>query len=279
MCRFNLILTRDERAVRILESNGYQRMFESLHGNEAYQKGYCNCGSCVGGLIDKKGRTFEEAIEDTNKERLERLYLIKEFMNQPGYEERKKVYNRTVEELFQAMIQHQQEDIMEVNPEYNTSAEMLRKYQLENDLMRDSICYFRTEEEENSERSTGIPLNQIIELPEELVLKNMTSEDTLSNNIIEATMEPESFVIDAVITRTEKNNYKNYRDEFEEYSYLFRDILIEVPEIIFATIWSEPDNMKIIKSIPIDSFRIEDLVYLNYNEMILVRGNGTFPSR
>lgn len=273
MCRFNLILTCDERAVRILEKNGYQKIFENLDDYEAYQKGYCNCGSCVGGLIEMKGSTFEEATEDTKKERMERLYQIREFMKQPGYEEHKEVYNRTVEELFQAMVHHQQEDIIDVNPEYHASVEMLRKYQLENDLMRDSICYFRTEEEENSEKSTGIPLNQIIELPGELLLENMTSEDAISENIIESTMEPESFVIDAVITRTEKNNYKNYTDEFEEYACLFREILNEVPEIILVTIWSEPENLKLVKTVPLDSFRIEDLIYLNYNEMILVHGS------
>ncbi len=273
MCRFNLILTCDERAVRILEKNGYQRMFENLNNYEAYQKGYCNCDSCVGGLIEMKGRTFKEAIEVKKKDRLERLCQIREFMNQPEYKEQKEVYNRTVEELFQAMLHDQQEDIMDVNPEYQASMEMLRKYQLENDLMRDSICYFRTEEEENAEKSTGIPLKQIIEHPEELLLENMTSEDAFSENIIESTMEAESFVIDAVIARTERNNYKNYTDEFEEYTCLFRDILSEVPEIILATIWSEPENLKLVKTVPLDSFRIEDLVYLNYNEMVLVHGN------
>ena len=84
--------------------------------------------------------------------------------------------------------------------------------------------------------------------------------------------EPESYVIDSVISRTEKNNYNNYRDEFAEYVSLFHELLNEVPDIIFATIWSEPENMKLVKTVTLDSLRIEDLVYLNYNEMIRIHG-------
>jgi hypothetical protein len=273
MCRFNLILTNDERAVRILVKNGYHKMFENLNEYEAYQKGYCNCGSCVGGMIEKKGRTFEESIAETKMERLERLYQIKEFMNQPGYDERKEIHNRTVDVFYQEMLQHKQEDPMELSPEHQTNLEMLRKYLLENDLMNESVCYYRTEEEENSKRNTGIPLNQIIEAQDELLLENINSEEDILEDIIELTLEPESLVIDAVIKRTEMNNYQNYKDEFEEYACLFRELLNEVPDIIFTTIWSEPENMNLVNTVSLDAFRIEDLVYLNFNEMIRVHGN------
>jgi len=272
MCRFNLILTCGEQAIRILERNEYQKMFENVNHYPAYQKGYCNCGSCVGGLIDKKGRSFKEAIAETKKERLERLYQIKEFMDQPGYEERKEIYNQKIEDLFQVMIHCQQEDT-EMSPEYEASIQKLQKYQLENELMGESICYFRTEEEEEESKvnTRGIPLNQMIDLPEELILENM-KEDAITENVIEVMPEPESYVIDSVISRTEKNNYNNYRDEFAEYVSLFHELLNEVPDIIFATIWSEPENMKLVKTVTLDSLRIEDLVYLNYNEMIRIHG-------
>lgn len=269
MCRFNLILTNDEKAIRILEKNGYHKMFESVNEYAAYQKGYCNCGSCVGGLIEKKGRTFEESIAEVKTERLKRLHQIKEFMNQPGYAEQREIYTRTIEDLFQAMLHRPQEDITEQNSEYQASDEVLRKYQLRNELMQESLCYYRSEEEENAKKCTGIPLNQIVE---ELDLPNMTSKEAFLENVIEPIMEPESFAIDAVITRCEKNDYQSYRDEFEEYNRLFHELLEEVPDIIFTTIWSEPNNIQLVKTIPLDSFQIEELVYLNYDEMLMIQG-------
>ena len=270
MCRFNLILTHDERAIQILENNGYHKMFDHVNQYPAYQKGYCNCGSCVGGFLELKGRTFEAAVAETKHLQLERLYQIKDFMNQPGYQERKEIYSQKVNELFEAMILHQPLDPPEMNPEYQDSTNMLREYQQENDLMQESVCYYRTEEEENADRNTGIPLNQIIELPEEVLIDNMAPEEYLIVDGSESVMEPKSFVIDAVITRTEYNDYTNYQDEFAEYACLFSELLNEVPDIILGTIWSEPENMKLVKTISFESFCIEDLIYLNFNEMILL---------
>ena len=63
------------------------------------------------------------------------------------------------------------------------------------------------------------------------------------------------------------------KDDFYQWAIIMKDTsdepigsigVVRVAEVIFATIWSEPEEMKLVKSIPLESFCIEDLVYLNF---------------
>ncbi|MDD3174458.1 MAG: hypothetical protein PHF63_12510 [Herbinix sp.] len=62
MCRFNFIMIKDESAEELLKHEEYEKFYDDLCGYRAYQKGYCNCGSFVGSLIDKKGMKYSDAI-------------------------------------------------------------------------------------------------------------------------------------------------------------------------------------------------------------------------
>jgi hypothetical protein len=92
MCRFNYIMIKDECADELLKQEKYSKTYDDLCGYWAYERGCCNCGSFVGSLINRKGMTYHDAIETNRKEKLERLYEIKNIMTQHGYKERKEKF-------------------------------------------------------------------------------------------------------------------------------------------------------------------------------------------
>ncbi|MDD3174459.1 MAG: hypothetical protein PHF63_12515 [Herbinix sp.] len=80
----------------------------------------------------------------------------------------------------------------------------------------------------------------------------------------------ESSVIGEVIARTEKETYVKNLAEYNSYYKLFCDIIKYVPSFIFCTIWSEPNELKNVKTIGINSLLIDDLAFLDYDEMICI---------
>lgn len=291
-------MINDNIAEELLVNEGYSKIYDNLDGYKAYQKGYCNCGSFVGALIDKKGMAFKEATEISKKEKLSRLYQIKSYMSQPGYKDRKEeflqkqgvlteelqAYDRYIRdyEIKQTIAiqeKYSGQDLMnqmselynelgsmntnlQEQPDYKRSHENYMNFLKDYELMNESWFYYLTKEEEEIANKPGVP-----PIPDYLKIKDETDME------LEAVIEiPEvSTVIDEVIEREEnENKYIQYQDEYSMYDKLFHNLLIYVPSFLFATIWSEPDELKNIKTVPIDSLIIDDLAFMNYDEMICI---------
>ncbi|MHB8132310.1 MAG: hypothetical protein ACYDEX_25435 [Mobilitalea sp.] len=295
MCRFNLIMIRDKSAVSLMQKENYNKRYDDLIGFMAFQKGYCNCDSFVGSLCDKKELEYKDAIEKSKNEKLEKLYKIRELVKKPGYkEEREKFKQHHMEllehlevftehiaeyeivqrneleqkysgdEFFENMDKlHQKVEDMhkevELKTEYQTKQASYHKFLQDNEIMNDSTGYFLTQEEEESMFDHGIPLSEILDL------ETFGFED---EKIVEVTKE--SHVIDEVIANEEKNTYTENIIEFMYYRQLFSNLVEQMNSLMFATIWCEPKEIKKIKTVDIKLLKIDDLAFLNYNEMICI---------
>lgn len=300
MCRFNLIIVEDNTAKDFLESEGYQLFFHNLPGYQVYQKGYCNCGSFIGSLIEKKGMNYSDAITKIREEKLDLLYRIKELMHEAGYQERKdeflqkqsvfieklqdfSEYIYEYERIRSDEIQKGKEDSninvsmeqlyneignmfseLELQPDYQIVREAYMDFMNENDIMKESTRYYLTKEDQEKAFSPGIPLSELIDLREEL------NEDLEEEGAEQIEIKLESSVIDEVIERTENETNFEHLTEYHSYHKLFSDLLEHVTSFRFTTIWCQPGELKEIKTIHLDSLIIDDLAFLNFDEMISI---------
>ncbi len=310
MCRFNLVLIRDEIAESIMQKESFNKWYDDLLGSMACQKSYCNCDSFVGSLCDKKELGYSKAIEMCKKEKLEKLYQIRELMKSPGYvEEREKFklnhmewikqmevftkhiaefeikhmeelqrnysgeeLNKNIEMLYQKLDDMRKE--VEANAEYRSKQEAYYKFHQENEIMNSSQGYFLTQEEEKSAFNPGIPLSELLgykRLESEKLEYDELEYEELEYEVMDTVkVEIESHVIDEVITREENNTYAKNSNEFMYYHQLFSILLEQIPSLMFATIWSEPNELKTIMTVDIKSLKIDDLAFLDYDEVICI---------
>lgn len=296
MCRFNYIMIKDEIAEELLKQEEYYKVYDDLCGYRAYRKGYCNCDSFVGSLIDRKGMKYSDAIETCRKEKLERLYQVRNIMNQPGYKERKERYlqirMKLTDELnsfseYITAYEMQQTDLiqkeysgeafnnqmkklykninsmitsLETQPDYLKKREAYADFLHENEVLEESTRYYLTKEEEDNLYSHSIPLSELLGLEDKLKLEKIEKIE----------LPDESCVIDKVIARTEKDKFEQNLVEYNSYHKLFSDIIKYVPSFMFCTIWSEPNDLKNVKTVGIDSLLIDDLAFMDYDEMLCI---------
>ncbi len=303
MCRFNLILLHDELGEKLLKSEGYDVFYENLSGLKVYRTGAggCNCGSFVGSMIEKKGMSYESALSALKKEKLEQLYRIRELLHQPDYQKRKERFEQQRDLLLKELQPYQdqmfdyemkQMEELEANYEgeelqkkreelYMNLGNMLKGIGLEseyvlhqnayhsflqeNSIMNESTTYYLTREEEEKSRDIGIPLAELLGLELGEAIENPDLESFQFEE-----MEMQSRVIDEVILNEEKDTCQNHKKEYEEYIQLFQQLLEYIPSFKFATIWSDTKNLKNVKTVEIGTVRIDDLAFLDFDEMVTI---------
>lgn len=308
MCRFNLILVEESiaesKAEAYLQSQEYIKIYDNLNGYRAYEKGSCNCGSFVGSLIDKKGRNYEEAISERKNEKLDRLYEIRALMNQPDYKEKKEAFiqkrDKISEELcvfFNTIGEYEEKrtnDIheqyegdelsnrmtelyeevgkllssMEEQPKYREKSEEYREYLEQNAVMNESVIYYLTETEERKAEAEEKKKAQEYKIRLADILGPEISKETEEPAQIEYVKD--SMVITEVIDRAEKDTFQYNREEYHSYYELFRGLLDNVRSFLFSTIWSEPGELRNIKTVSLKSLKIDDLAFLEFNETICI---------
>ncbi len=301
MCRLNLILVKEKVAEEILLVEGYDKIYDNLMGYNAFQKGHCNCGSLVGSMCDKKelGLEYFEIAENCKKEELKRLCEIRDFMNQPEYREKRQEfeniktqlqeemerfrnhiieyeieqqeeieenysgeeYNQKIEELYQRIDELNWE--VENTPAYQMKMNEYFKFINENGLLNDSTYYYLSEEEEEKAIGEGSPLKELF--GEDF---QMSEEDLVVEEIFD--LEEKSSAIDKVIEEEENNIFQKEKEEYNSYYELFTKLLVKVDSFLFATIQSEPNERKKVKDVDIKSLIIDDLAFLEDDDMVCV---------
>lgn len=305
MCRFNLILINDNNAEEFLIKDGYGKFNNDLIGYRVYQKGYCNCGSFVGSLIEKKGMKYQDAIESCNTEKLDRLYKIRSLMLQPGYKERKEEFQQkqtklceelqtfhehinnyeiTQSDILQGKYNGQElikqmgelykeigsmKSILENQPEYKEKHEAYMNFMQENEIMNASTSYFLTKEESDSFHANSVPLSELFQREKEPEEEDEEIIEMLDESF-EMIDESFSLIIDEAIEKAENANFTKNIEEYNSYYKLFTDLLTYVPSFTFTTIWSEPKELKLIKTVDINSLIIDDLAFLDFDEMVFI---------
>ncbi len=304
MCRFNLILLHDELGEKLLKSEGYDVFYENLLGLKAYRTGAggCNCGSFVGAMIEKRGMSYENALSALKKEKLEKLYQIRELLYQVDYQERKERFEQQRDLLLKELQPYQdqmfdyemkQMEELEANYEgdelqkkreelYTSLGNMLKgigiesEYELhqkayhsflqENSIMNESTTYYLTREEEEKARDIGLPLAELLGLELGEAMDNPQELESFQF----AEMEMQTRVIDEVISKEEKDTCQNHKKEYDEYIQLFQQLLEYIPSFKFATIWSDTKKLKNVKTVEIGSVRIDDFAFLDFDEMLTI---------
>ncbi len=185
---------------------------------------------------------------------------------------------------------------VEEQPEYQKKREFYVDYLRENEVMNDSTIYyvsgneelkaqqdakkeaekFRTRIEEllglqTVENNSKIDENNSnIEENNSETDKNSSEIEEKSSETEEMEFKEESMVIDEVITRTENDTSLESEKEYQSYCDTFKGLLKYEPSFLFATIWSEPGDLNIVKTVNLDSLKIDDLAFLEFNEMLCI---------
>ncbi len=179
---------------------------------------------------------------------------------------------------------------VEEQPEYQKKREFYVDYLRENEVMNDSTIYyvsgneelkaqqdakketekFRTRIEEllgpqTVENNSGIEENN-----SEIEQVNSKIEENSSSETEEMEFKQESMVIDEVIARTENDTFLESEEEYQSYYETFKGLLKYEPSFLFATIWSEPGDLNTVKTVSLDSLKIDDLAFLEFNEMLCI---------
>ena len=84
--------------------------------------------------------------------------------------------------------------------------------------------------------------------------------------------ETQSYVIDEVIRQVKDGELKEKEaeDEYETFIDIFKELLKNESEIQFTTIWCEPNELKLLKAISIDTITLEDMARLSFDEVICI---------
>lgn len=252
MCRHNLIMVKEKTQESVLSEEDY--FVEDLNYSEfrVYSKGYCNCDSFVGKFSERTENDFKSAIEQIKKEKSTLLYQIKDLMLQKDYKEKFRQYEGVSNKYFDWISNNYMDQLeKEIPPETplnirnkieidRKKRDVMQAYLKKNDLFRESEMYFLTKGEQDFE------------------LKKLNISDIPSR------------VIDEVILQEEKEDYHSYREEYESYVQLFTKLLEVGTDFIFTTIWNGPEDLKLIRSVKINDLKIEDLVFLDIDEMLAI---------
>lgn len=297
MCQLNLIFVKNSKNKKILKNNEYDYFGEDFKNFSPYVKGFCNCGSFVGSMSEYNGNSYLDMIEELNNSELEKLNKIKIFMSKPDYKQHKEKYvadretlSSALEKFFEPISNYEMEQLnlletkykgntlekqmellyknvdkkleeIENSSEYKSTQLKLNEFIEKNQLMEESTLYYLTKEDEDNE-SKYIPAEVFLSHREEPDETNSFSKSiTIS--------EEDSLVIDNIIKRL-KNKYKNDYDIFLEYKQLFEKLLVNEEYILFGCIWDEPEKMSIEKEVNIKDMKIEDLAFLEYNQILKV---------
>ena len=255
MCRHNLIMVKEKTQEDILLEEDYSLdNFEIRDYKDfrTYSKGYCNCDSYVGKFSERSEDDFKSAIEQIRKEKISLLSQIKELKLQVNYNEKlrqfKGIWNQYNKWRNNIDMEQLEEEIPQGTPSnLRTKIEKNRRkrdemqaYLDKNDLYRESQFYYLTKEEQDIE------------------LKDLSH------------MNLPSRVIDDVILQEEKEDYHVLREEYESYFKLFKKLLEVGTDFIFTTVWNGPENLKVKKNVKFDNLKIEDLVFLDIDEMLVI---------
>lgn len=287
MCQLNLVFVKNSINKEILKNNEYACFGENFKAFSPYVKGFCNCGSFVGAMSDYAGNSYLEIVNELNSSELERLNKIKTFMSKPDYKDLKRKYMaekdklaNTLENFISPLFDYEMEQHellqtkykgqelekqmellyknldkkmheIESTPEYKSAEAKFNNLTERNKLMDESILYYLTKEDEESDRkANGLFME-------------------FDNNIETLDAPEESLVIDNVIKRVQ-NKYENDYSVFLEYKQLFEKLLENEECILFCCIWDEPEKLSIEKEINISNLKIEDLASLEYNQILRI---------
>lgn len=185
---------------------------------------------------------------------------------------------------------------VEEQPEYRKKRDFYVEYLRENEVMNDSTIYYlsgneelkaqqdaKKEAEKFRTRIEELLGPQTVENNSKIEENNSEIEEN-SNEIAENNGEieenrietedkefkQESMVIDEVIARTQNDTSLESEKEYQSYYDTFKGLLKYEPSFLYATIWSEPGDLNTVKTVSLESLKIDDLAFLEFNEMLCI---------
>jgi hypothetical protein len=197
---------------------------------------HCNCGSIVSRIAGNGKPTetgpYADVVIKEYKEKLEKLYSMKDFMEKPGYEEKFKKYRKEREKLFNKYLKLQQKmDYLEAieTPEYLAYSNFVDA----NPLLEESELY-------SLKPSPGWPFKTIDEQIKEL-------EENLERGY-------------------------EVCEEFLEIKKQLENLLKVSPEVKMFAYWmdDEPSSLNKGKVIKFDELNEDSFVYLPYEELLTI---------
>lgn len=236
----------------------------------------CDCGSIIGKLNNCVGKfnTYEEYLRSQEKDKILKLYKIKDLLQLPDYEQRLNSTLSTRDELFDKFTRLSK-PIQDIDIEIS-NIQLKSKPNLQEQVRLKHLNSARKE------------LQQKIENSHEYQLSKSIYEEFISNN--EAIISSQNYTleykkdwwqenIDLAISKAEHECHDHTNAEFNHLKFVLNDIFKLTNEVKLFSIWQSDakterdyfNSLKEVKTTTINDLTLEDLVFLNYKDVITIK--------
>lgn len=252
---------------------------------------HCDCGSVISRFQDhERTLTWKQLQEELQNEELDKLYKIKNILEQPDYKERFKNYEKQ-QKLLWAEVEKTNGNIGEIERKL-TSAVLDRtdiseeeKNKLMHEEVYPEINRLLLENEKRPERIAAMTKYQkFIQENNDLMTsmlyntdpykgekRKIVSYDENGNEVITYENTFSQNIYDVIErTKTSKLNYEV--DEFESIKGLVESLLEHCITVKLLAFWQDGDPIVIGNNyeVTFNDFKIEDIVYLKYKDTLTI---------
>jgi len=236
----------------------------------------CDCGSIIGFLTNTNVnyKNYIEYLEKNDKHDVVKLYKIKNILKQPNYEEKLKSIISYRDTLF-SKLEDFKKDIKEKEV---TLSELSLK---QNPNIKDQVKIKQTTEEINKLKSNLDDNKEykMLELSYNDFIDRNSDFIASQNYTLEFKKDWWQENIDLAINKCEANYHHHVNAEFNHLKFVLNDILKLTNEVKLFSFWqndAEHENdyfnsINEVKSTTLNELCIDDLVFLNYKDVITIK--------
>lgn len=233
--------------------------------------GRCDCGSIVGMLSDYSDKfdSYLDYLNSVGKENIVELYKIKEHLLDENYDEKLNNVLKTRDKMFSKLeaytsrlkeLEAKMSEI-DLNQKQNLQGQILIK-QLKKEISELKESLSKNEEYKMLELS----YNDFIKRNESLIASR--------NYTLQNKKDWWQANIDNKINMLEHENHMHVNAEFNHLKFVLGDILKLTGEVKVFSFWQDEDtdydNLEEKKVVSLKDLKIDDLVFLNFKEVITI---------
>ena len=245
--------------------------YDNFYNYYEASAGRCDCGSLVGILSDyaDKFDSYLEYLTSIGKENLVELYKIKEILLSEDYDKKLGSVLSTRDKMF-SKLELFTKDLKELEAKHS---EMLLN---QKPNLQDQILIKQIEREISD-------IKNKLENNEEYKMLKLSYEDFIERNglliasrnyTLENKQDWWQVNIDNKINMLEHESRMHINAEFNHLKFILKDVFKLTDEIKLFSFWQDGDtdydNLEEVKTVSLNDLKIDDLVFLNFKQVITI---------
>jgi len=236
----------------------------------------CDCGSVLGKLNNYIGKfnTYCEYLESNKKDKVLKLYKIKELLLSRDYNQQLEKLLTTKNELFTKLNDYNHK-IKDLEIEL-ADLQITDKPNLQDQIKIKQLSSKLREAKNNLDNNNHYKLAR--EVYEDYIAKNELLISS-QNYTLEYKKDWWQENIDLAINKAEHEYHDHTNAEFNHLKFILNDILKLTDEVKLFSFWqgdAERENdyfnsLTEVKTTTLDELKLEDLIFLNYKDVVTIK--------